>query len=143
MKTEPKEELPHQVIKRIKVEREERVIGLKDNGATFNEIGEVIGVCGTRAREIYHRGLRRKSASKRWDEEFTVRLANCLCNMGINSLDELRKAYDSGKIHPFKNKEGKMRNFGWLTYLEVADILGRPRPERYLPKRCPHCGKEI
>lgn len=118
---------------------------LRKQGLKFKDIGKRMNVGAQRARQLYASAEYRLTREPHWMDGLSVRAANCLWNMSIESREEALEAYNSGRLRP--GKRGP-RNYGWKSHKEVAKWLGLPEPQKpaprvYAPKVCPHCGGKL
>lgn len=118
---------------------------LRKQGLKFKDIGKRMNVGAQRARQLYTSAEYRLNREPRWMDGLSVRAANCLWNININSREEALEAYQSGRLHV--GKRGP-RHYGWKSHKEVAKWLGLPEPQKpaprvYAPKVCPHCGGKL
>ena len=92
-----------------KDERKEFVDKLRNEGETYKQIAQKIGVTIERVRQIH---LINKP--KQWHDGLSTRTAYCLLNAGINSFDDLISAYKSGLI-----STKKIKNYGIISHREL------------------------
>lgn len=92
-----------------KDERKEFVDKLRNEGETYKQIAQKIGVTIERVRQIH---LINKP--KQWHDGLSTRTAYCLLNAGINSFDDLISAYKSGLI-----STKKIKNYGTKSHREL------------------------
>lgn len=128
-------------------DRTARVAFMREReGMTFKRIGEVLNVCGGRARDIYRQAVRlREYHAKGIDGNayygLSPRAANCLNNAGLLTRDQILAAAKTGKFDPRRKAP---RNLGWKTYIEIFHWLGLPPPTKgsgvWYTITCPHCG---
>lgn len=76
-----------------------------------------------------------------WSDGLSRRVEICLNNCDIFSRKEALEAYKSGRLHPLKYPP----RYGWVSHKELAKWLKLPEPQKpfYVPKKCPHCGRNI
>lgn len=70
----------------------------------------------------------------RYGEDLSVRVENCLRELGIKDLKELKR-YSPRDLLGIKN-------FGRHSYYELKRVLGR-RKINLKMSRCPHCGQYL
>lgn len=76
-------------------------------------------------------------------KKFTIRLANCLCNMNLWSVADIRRKILDGSLHP---KAKGCRNYGWKSHNLLLDLVGLPGRGKSFAKmqiRCPCCGEKF
>jgi len=128
----------------ISSQRRKLAYDLRQQGQTFVEIGKRLGCGVQRARQLYVIEKRWKNREPHWSDGLSVRAANCLNNVGVNSREDAFQAYRNGNLNPLKQP----RCYGWITHKEVAAWLGqaepmKPAPRIHLAKTCPHCGEKL
>lgn len=114
---------------------------LREEGLTFKQIGEQLGVGAQRARQIWAREIWRLTREPHWMDDLSIRAANILNNLNLKSRKEVLEAYNSGRLNP-SSKCG-VRNYGWGTHKEIAAWLGLPEPMMPVRPVCSQCGQPI
>ena len=107
-------------------QRRDRAFALRRQGKTFKEIGESLGVCDVRAREIYGRAREVLLGPGHWTDALGVRTQNVLLNAGLNTVNEVKEAISSGKLRPHQGGAREMRalNYGKKSHEELVEFLG-------------------
>ena len=70
--------------------------------------------------------------SGHWTDGLNIRCANVLLNCKLKNKEEVRKAFESGKLHPIIGWHP--RNYGWQSHQEVAAWLGIEIPRKSVTK---------
>lgn len=99
---------------------------MRDDGATFREIGNRFGVGTMRGRDLYKQALRMRNFKKPTQDtpinevKMSVRLANTICNAtgGFQkpTLKEFAEEHTRSQLRRF-------RNFGDLSIAELESVL--------------------
>ncbi len=115
-------------------------MALSLSGLSNKEIAKKMGVGTARVSQLL-RQERWALDHPVWWGELSVRVSNVIHNLQIDSKEELRTEFQSGRL---SNPKKWPQNYGWLCHEEVANFLGVPfTPKQVYKKLCPHCGKEI
>ena len=110
-------------------DRRKTANSLRKQGYTFKQIGETLGVTGSRAREIVNKEERLSKRPVSWMDGLSVRTRNGLsCEEKYKEKENVIRALKSGEIsdNP-KNGARKIPNFGkkslaeLINHLELAD----------------------
>ena len=117
----------------------DKVHALRESGKTYREIGKEFGFTANNARTIYLQWHRRLRIEKEWWSGLSVRAANCLSRIKLESREEVVKHIKSGHL-----KISSAPNMGEKTLVEIAHWAGLPNLIKVKPQKiCPHCGKNI
>jgi len=120
--------------------RRAEIYKLRTDGLTFSEIGSQFKITAGRARAIFE--VAQQIIEDEPNPFHSLRCAtrNILCNKGIETLESLSEFYQKWD----KGRSKWPRGYGWKTHLEIASLLGLPKPQKFSMTRiCPHCGKPV
>jgi hypothetical protein len=83
-----------------KLELEEMVMKLREQGMTFKAAGAALGITASRTRHLYLRACQRKAGNKPlWTDGLNRRLAKSLRWLEFSNREEVAEAFRSGHIH--------------------------------------------
>jgi hypothetical protein len=83
-----------------RLELEETVMKLREQGMTFKAAGAALGITASRARHLYLRACQRKAGNKPlWTDGLNGRLAKSLRWLEFSNREEVAEAFRSGHIH--------------------------------------------
>ncbi|MCP5230680.1 MAG: hypothetical protein H6948_01055 [Zoogloeaceae bacterium] len=110
-------------------ERQAKALQLREEGKTFKEVGEALGVSTERARQIFATAQRKKNAPRiTWTDGLEPKLANALIAARYTSRDDVRAAVERGEI-AVKNGRGTVPWIGPASVAEIRAWLGMESAE--------------
>lgn len=95
-------------------EREQKILKYREDGLNFKEIGEKLGVCGSRARQLYLNAMDKKDMiesadeiaelvySHSYDPKYATRIMTCLKREQISTVEQLMQL-DEKDIRDIRN----------------------------------------
>lgn len=121
--------LKHELLNAGMREKQQRVYFLREEKATFREIGNVLGISSNRAREIYVQALHKiKLSEDPATRDFcalSMRACNVLWNYDLTTREKAIAAIKAGAFE----KKNRVRNCAEHTYRELCAWAGvTPKP---------------
>ena len=115
------ENYEREMLLKVMNERHLSALIMRRDGAVFRVIGEKLGVCAARAREIVYRAERKAKNYKDEFEQLSVRVLNVLKSQGLTTREDILSAVEVGLLNPNSKSIG---NYGDKSHREVLDWLG-------------------
>ena len=119
--------------------RQEQALNLRQDGLTYKAIGERLGVCSQRARDIVKRAER---CLRIWPNNdlmaLSARARNCLLCYDYDTREKVLQGVLSGDIRPCAGYQNGLANYGKKTHKEVCDWLGIELVQPDKTKPYPH-----
>jgi len=111
-------------------------LDLRRKNHTYSEIGDALGVSGSRAAQIVSRAEREESRPKDDLHNLSTRIANVFRAEGFSTYDTAKLALINGDIHPSKTANyGKISHLTALRFFELYDFDIKKNKSNKLAKK--------